>query len=155
MLDFFFLRHFVPENKHLFVQHIHLMGFTCLISATSTCAHNDLKHSHWWFFPPGLFAGLNFQLSLLLFFFFFLNPAANSRPAHRLCSEAFLRQLDTTLHDSAVCWLSCGKSRRNVFAVSRSWNGFRPRGRASVRFAVSGVTVAALLSKRTGSSNGR
>lgn len=91
----------------------------------------------------------------LLFFFFFLNPAANPQVAHHLYSEAFLRQLDTTFHDGAVCWLSCEKSSECAVAVAHSWNGFRLRGRAGVWFGVSGVTVVAVHSRRTGSLNGR
>lgn len=75
--------------------------------------------------------------------------------AHRLYSEAFLRRLDTTFHDGAVCWLSCEKSSECAVAVAHSWNGFRLRGRAGLWFGVSGVTVVAVHSRRRGSLNGR
>lgn len=65
------LRLFVPENKHLFVQRIHLIGLACLISAMSTCAQNDLKHRHRWLFLSRACCLLLAAAGVNFFFYFF------------------------------------------------------------------------------------
>lgn len=84
------LRLFVPENKHLFVQRIHLIGLPCLISAMSTCAQNDLKPRHRWLFLSRACCLLLAAAGVNFFFFFFTQlllsfcPSAKTRLAPRL-----------------------------------------------------------------------
>lgn len=143
------LRLFVPENKHLFVQHIHLIGFACLISAMSACAQNDLKHRHCWLFLSRACclllatAGVNFYFTQLLLSFC---PSAKSRLAPRLWSVL----APTWRH---ISWRRCRLALMwsvvwTCLRPPNSWNGLWLRGRASVRFGVRGVTTAAVHSKR-------